>query len=790
MYSRLVSWSRWLYLVGIVLALVLIVPTAWFPFQLGKIAVFATMLMVVVALYVLGRGVPDLLETHGLKQALFVALLPLSYLVSMFFSTDRAVALVGYRIETDTVLFVTLMFLAFILSFTLFRTLRTARLLLSVVFAALIAAVIFQWVSVAFGASVLPFSTFADRSVNLIGKWNDLGLLAGLLGMLILVWGEFARTTALRRWIGVAMAVCVAVLLGIINFPLVWGIILGFSIILGIAAFLMQRSSGSAQHEEAQSNTATSAPLLVEKTPWFAVGGAVVSLLFLVFGSALNTGLTSVFPISSLEVRPSYSATLGIINDSHSSIRQLFVGTGPNTFGEGWIMYKPAAVNQTQFWSLDFNIGFSTVMTALSTVGFLGAIAWLIPALLILAGLLRAVRLGVLSRDERFVAASLSIAGLFLMTAAVLYVPSQNILLLAFTLSGAAFGFLWRQGRSSAAAVAGEVSQSRLSLFNSAFVALLLLAVTLWAGYTADRRFVAQAFVGHGSAALNLGDADQALRSAAAAYRADVTDATALRLILGAGVTKLQSLANTHTPTADTQTEFANIVRQSIAAGLEAASTTPRDYRPVFALGNAYNFLASLNVQGAYEKARTLYQNAAALNPTNPAIELSLARLEALHGNSDIARQHIQRALTMKPNYTDAILLVVQLEVANNDIPSAIQAATAAAQTAPGVAPIWFQLGLLYYSNGDTAKAILALEKALSITTEYANAKYFLGLSYYAQNRTEDATKQFEDLQKTNPDNSEVQLVINNMTAGREPFASSTPPLIPPQGRTTAPIPE
>ena len=144
----------------------------------------------------------------------------------------------------------------------------------------------------------------------------------------------------------------------------------------------------------------------------------------------------------------------------------------------------------------------------------------------------------------------------------------------------------------------------------------------------------------------------------------------------------------------------------------------------------------------------------------------------------------------MKPNYTDAILLVVQLEVANNDIPSAIQAATAAAQTAPGVAPIWFQLGLLYYSNGDTAKAILALEKALFITTEYANAKYFLGLSYYAQNRTEDATKQFEDLQKTNPDNSEVQLVINNMTAGREPFASSTPPLIPPQGRTTAPIPE
>jgi len=787
MYSRLVSWSRWLYLAGIVLALVLIVPTAWFPFQLGKIAVFATLLMVMVVCYVLGRGVPDLLETHGLKLALLTALLPLSYLVSMFFSTDRAVAMVGYGLETDTVLFVTLAFLAFIFSFTLFRTLRTARILLSVVFAALIAAVIFQWVAVVFGTSVIPFSTFADRSANLIGKWNDLGLLAGLLGMIILVWGEFARTSPLRRGVGIVLAVGVAVLLGIINFPLAWGIVLGFSIILGITAFLMQRSPGATKPEAPQS-ASTSASSLVNNTPWFAIGGAIVSLLFLVFGSTLSAGLASVFPVSSLEVRPSYSATLGIINDSHSSAAQLFVGTGPNTFGKNWIMHKPLVVNQTQFWSLDFNVGFSTVMTALGTVGFLGALAWLIPALLVLAGLLRAVRLGVLSRDERFVATSLTIASLFLMTAAVLYVPSQNILLLAFTLSGAAFGFLWRQGRSTA--VAEDTEHSRLSLFYSALVALLLLVVVLWAGYTTDRRFVAQAFVGQGSAALNQGDADKALQSAVAAYRADPKDTNALRLILGAGITKLQDLANTKTPTADTQAEFANIVSQSIAAGREAASTTPHDYRPVFALGNVYDFLASLNVQGAYENARAAYRNAAALSPTNPAIALSLARLEAGQGNGDLAQQNLQQALTLKPNYTDAMLLAVQLYVANNDISSAIQAATAAAQTAPGVSSIWFELGLLYYSNGDTANAILALEKALSITPDYANAKYFLGLSYYAQKRTEDATKQFEDLQKTNPDNSEVQLVISNMAAGRDPFASSTPPLSPPQGRPTAPIPE
>jgi tetratricopeptide (TPR) repeat protein len=206
-------------------------------------------------------------------------------------------------------------------------------------------------------------------------------------------------------------------------------------------------------------------------------------------------------------------------------------------------------------------------------------------------------------------------------------------------------------------------------------------------------------------------------------------------------------------------------------------------------LAQIYDFLSSLKVQGAANTAATTYVAAQKQNPTNPSIPLAIARLAAAQNDQQDTTQYLTQALTLKPNYTDAILLVVQLDVANKDIPSAIKAATAAAQTAPGVAPIWFELGLLYYSSGDAKNAATALTQAVAIQSDYANAKYFLGLSDYVLKDNAGAIKQFEDLAQSNPDNSEVKLILSNLQAGKDPFAGAQPPVTStPQDRTTAPI--
>lgn len=775
MYSKLFSWSRTVYLAGIVLALVLVIPTAWFPFQLAKVTVFAVLLAVAAVMFVVGGGTREVLKSHGFYGVLLVGLLPLSYLLSSLFSIDKSIAFTGFGIETDTVLFAVLAFLAFVMSFTFFRTLRTVRLLLSVVFWALAAATVFQFISIVFGSSAIPFSTFADRSVNLVGKWNDLGILVGLLSMMLLERVDLGSiSNAWKIFIGIVLA-ALAVLLGIINFSLVWGLVLAFSLALIVISFLMSRHHGEGSVHWSK------------RTPWFSLAFAVISVLFLFFGSSLNLGLTKLFPVSSLEVRPSYSSTLGIISAARNgAVGSTLIGTGPNTFGQEWLMHKPAEVNQSAFWSLDFNVGFSTLVTALGTVGLLGALAWLIPVLLVLAALVRVVRLGVLSREDKIVATTLGVASLFVYSAILFYAPSQNIILLAFVLAGAAFGFLWRQGQP---AVDDAASGSRLGQLGKLLAMAALLVLALWSGVATSRRLIAEAYVGHGTQQLSQGNADAALADANKANAVDKTG-DAYRLMVNAYSLQMQKIAQSTTGNvAALQKQFGDVVQNTITAGQAAQKLNPQDYRPVLLLAQVYDFLASLKVQGAASTAGDTYVAAQKLNPTNPAIPLAVARLAASQNSQAITTQYLTQALTLKPNYTDAILLVVQLDVANKDIPNAIKAATAAAQTAPGVAPIWFELGLLYYSAGDAKNAAQALNQAVTIQPDYANAKYFLGLSDYILKDNAGAIKQFQDLAASNPDNAEVKLILGNLQAGKHPFDGAQPPVTSkPQARTTAPV--
>ena len=776
MHTYLVSWSRGLYLAGIVLALVAVVPTEWFPFALAKVAVFSVLLFVCAVCLVAGGGVRDLLRAHGFWGALLVALLPVAYLVSAWLSFDRSLAFSGLSIETDTVVFVCLAFAAFVLAFVLFRTLRTVRMLLSVLFWTLVAAVVFQCVSVVLGG-VPGIAAFADASANLVGKWNDLGLLAGLLLLLVLVRLELTALAPLSR-IGLGLlGVVTVLLLGLINFPLAWGTVLAGALVVGAVRFVTSRGDRSSP-EEAPSP---------RDLPWFSVAGAVVAMLFVLFGTNLNARLAGVFPVSSLEVRPSYSSSMDMVSaGQEGSLRKLLVGSGPGTFGPTWLKEKPAEVNQSAFWNLDFKVGFSTLTTALLSVGLLGVVGWLTPLFLVLASVVRALRARVLGREDRVAATSLALGSVALFAALLFYVPSGNIVLLAFVLCGATFGFLWRQGQSRSE----EAEPSRLYSAATLVCAVVILVLVGTTGFVAARRAVAQSYIGLGTRALQQSDADGALAAAASALRVE-KNADALRLKLEAGGTKLVAIAQTEGPNvADLQKQFTTVLQETLTTGAEAQAAAPGDYRASLLLGRIYAFLASLKIEGAYQNAKTSYAAAAERSPKNPEIPLLVARLEAAQGDGAATEAALERALTLKPNYTDAILFVAQLAVQNNDLPTAVRAAQAAAQSAPGVPSIWFELGLLLYSGGDTASAVPALEQAVALVPDYANAKYFLGLSYYVQGKTPEAVGQFEDLERTNPEHAEVKLILANMRAGRPAFEGAVPPAAtPPQQRDTAPLP-
>jgi tetratricopeptide (TPR) repeat protein len=583
----------------------------------------------------------------------------------------------------------------------------------------------------------------------------------GLLLSCVIVTLELGHHTSLRRWVLMVSAVVLAVLLAFINFALVWGLLLALCVIIGIASFMATRG------EEG---------VTVRTLPWTSIAGAVIAALFLFFGSAVNTGLTSVFPVSSLEVRPSFSSSMALASQAHgSSFERTIVGTGPDTFGEAWLLYKPATVNSSDFWSLDFDTGYSTLTTAFLSVGALGALMWLVPLILVCVALLRVVRLRVLSREERVPAVILSASAIFMLLSLIFYSPSQNLMLLGFLLAGAAFGYLWRQGRS---VPAEELSRSWYAAgLAGAVVLVLLIAFT---SAVIVRRTIAEGFAGQGSVALSNNEYSAALASARQSLSVEKTP-DGLLLELSADSGQLQTLIASTTPGPTIQQQFTATLQDAIAAGQTEEALRPHDYRAYSTLGDIYAALVPLNINGAYQSALTSYQAAESRNPTGPQIPLAMARVDAAAGNGASTESDLKAALTLKPDYTDAMLFLVQLAVANNDLNTAVQAASAAAQSAPGVPSIWFELGLLYYSGGDSKDAVAPLKEAVALETDYANAKYFLGLAEYAQGDVGDAIQQFTDLNKSNPGNPDVTSVLANMQAGKSPFGTSTPP-------TTAPV--
>lgn len=759
----LMKWSRILLYAALVGVLLLLSSAAWFPVSSGKLALFAALIFLSALAAIFGGGGTVLARARGRFEVLLLVLLPAVYLLSAWKSTDRSIAFVGTGSETDTVLFVVLAFAAAALAFVLVRGTSHLRKLLLLVAGVAAVALLLQYVSVLVG---LPGDFFADKSANLIGKWNDFGLLVGLLALLsmaALELFELSRRARLAAWAGLVLCL---LMLGVVSFSLVWWMLLVAAVVLAAARYFFSQGAVTS---------------VSRRIPWAAVLAGVVSIVFLVFGASLNASLSSVFKVSSLEVRPALSSTIDIGKAAHDSTARSLLGSGPNTFDEEWLAYKPTEVNQSQFWSIDFATGFSLLSTAFVSVGYLGVIAWLLPLLLTLLALWRLFRMNSLSPSARALGIVAGISSIYLFASAVWYAPNPDILLLAFALAGAFFGYV-----SSYRATTMEPSRTARAAWTAVLI-VLLLAVA-WSALAADRRFLSYVYSQQAAATAQSGDL---AKGATLLDRSLSIERNGDNLRLGVEISlarMVQVAQSTTTPSVDAQAQFTAALQTAVADGQAAIALNPKDYRPYLELAAVYDYLRSLKITGADASEMAAYEKAQALNPKNPAIPFFRAQLEAGNpqGSATAVETFLTQSLQLKSNYTNALLFAVQLAVAQNNLTTALQAQSAAVASAPDQAPLWYQLGLLYYVGGDLPNATAALEKALSITPNYANAQYFLGLSYYRQSRTADAIAQFTALSLSNPDNAQVGQMLENLKVGKDPLAgiaTSTPQSAAPKAR-------
>lgn len=516
----------------------------------------------------------------------------------------------------------------------------------------------------------------------------------------------------------------------------------------------------------------------------------VFSIIFILSGSVLSGYISNVFKVNVIEVRPDFGATLHVVKESWS--QNFLLGVGPNKFADAWNKFKPVDVNMTQFWAVDFDFGSGFLPTIASTTGFLGFAVFMIFIVMYTLVGLKAIFINTEELKWRYITSTSFFVSLFFWLATIIYSPSIVILALTFIFSGIFAASL--TSLNIAKEIEINVFKNPKTNFATVFVIVALLIVSIAMGYFVWERTVAASIFGKGVTALRAGDSETARMKMGGAINLVPTD-TYWRGFAEASMVNFgqitSSIASAENLTEMERVNIQSAISDSIESARQAIAWDPTNYRNWFTLGQVYENFAATGIAGALESGREAYNEALSRSTNNPAIYLAFARLDALLGNLDEAKQNIDKALELKSNYTDAYFTLAQLEVASNNIPGAIRGVEATTVLDPNNAGLFFQLGLLKYNTRDFIGSSKSFERAIELVSDYANARYFLGLSYYNLSREEDAIVQFEEIKKSNPENTEVDLILKNLKAGRDPFVNAKPPVDDkPEKREKLPIEE
>lgn len=781
-----------LILFTIFLAPIFFIPSVGAPFQLTKTLLILGLTAVASVFFIVARLKEGSITIPALPVFVSVALLLVAQFLAAIFSANPASSLLGQGFDLFT--FGTLLFLfglMFLVS-NLFRTKERIFYTFIALLGSFALVFIFQ-VARFFVPSFLSFGgLFTDASSNLLGPWNDLGIFFGLSVLLSLLLSELLTLSRLLRLV-VYCGMCLSLLfLMVVNFSAVWWAIGVVSLVLFV--YLASIKQGKVVPNLSGSDgDSVPAPMIRRKVSYLSLVVLIVSAVFIVDrylpGVPVSSAVTKVVNVAQIDVRPSWSSTFAISRQTLA--KDPVFGVGPNLFATEWLLHKPTVVNNTIFWNTNFNSGVGFVPSSLVTSGIAGFAAWLLFLIAFLAMGFRALFLSTPEPFSRFIVIASFFCSVFLWLFCVVYNPGIVLMTLTFVFSGLFLASLSEikgfRSNDFTLSFAGNPRKGFFLVLTLIF--LMIGSVTL--GVVLADKYVSFVYFQKAVNTYNLkGDvvlSDAYLKKAVAMNDVDVFSRFLSQLSLIKINNLLEKAKDMQADKA--RADFQALLGDALRYAKKAVDENPTDYQNWLAYGGVYDAIVPLKISGAYENALTNYKEALARNPESPAIYLLMSRLELSNGNNAGAKDYIAKALAKKGDYTDAIFLLSQIEINEGNLTAATEAVEKVSSLAPNDPTVFFQLGLLRYNQKAYQKAIDALDRAVVLVPNYSNAKYFLGLSYSALGRTSDAIKQFNDIKALNPENEEVQLILTNLKAGRQPFTNAKPPIdSKPEKRATPPL--
>jgi len=753
-FASLETIARWAVYLLFALAPFFFVPVPWMSIAQSKILLVTVSVVIGFLAWIAHSLNTSVLRFPKSPLLIASALIPIAYLVSALVTGASWASFVGDGRGQDTVMWFTLLYLAFLISADLLggsgRSTPVLRLFLLGGLVVLLVQIFHLFVpAFTFGGVLTAAAT------SIVGSWHDLGIFLGLALFLSLALFRTPVIQGYWKFIAALIALSGAALLVVINFGDVWLGLLGLGIFY---VFFLYRSRPLGSN--------------IFKTPGFVLWSlcAAIALGMYFGGDAIHARLPAPLQVVQFEVRPSWMGTLAIGREVFAEPTQIFFGSGPNTFPREWGMYKPVSVNSTQFWNVDFNYGVGFIPTSVVTTGIAGLVAWGAICLALLWGLWRWIREVPARTSAR---SALLGSAVYLTVFHILYVPGPALSLLTFLVFGALVAEELSEG-----AIREWVVSLAWTTWRGMIVAVALLLfglVVLFGGVQSVRALVSDFLVSRAVVEYEQNqDIGKTSRSISRALGVLPQNDRAHRAGVELGLMQLSRLAGEADTSDAARAQLQETLSATIQHGLDAVSIQNRDYQNWLTLARLYGELAGVGVEGAEKSARDAYIETRKNNPTSPLPYLGLAQLDLLKGDDSAARENLEAALGIKPNLVAAHFLLSQIYARGGDLGKAQEHAETVVQIAPQDPLGWYSLGAIFYAEENYEDAARAFEQAVQIRNDYANALYLLGLSYYRLDRKDDALKALGAVAAANPNDAMLKEAIERVEAN-ETISPSLP---------------
>ncbi len=350
---------------------------------------------------------------------------------------------------------------------------------------------------------------------------------------------------------------------------------------------------------------------------------------------------------------PNIQTSWNVALDSLETPRAALIGRGPDSYGTTYDRFKPAQVNATEVWNLQYTQGSNTPLTMVVTIGLLGFLSWLFIAFKFFQMFAKSTE-G--TKPLGYLVASTFVLQLLVPPNIVML--SLQALLLALYIAAEKKHYPILKIQAFAAQIVKKISsvgsnqrEGKHLLYVTFVLGMLLVGAAL---YGVGRAYVAEVYMMQSSYAAQRNDARAVYELQQKAIMLNQYNDVFRRRYGQTNLLIAQALtAQVQDSTQLSEEDKAQITRLILQAVREARSATvlnPADSANWLALARVYEALIPLSEDAGNLSVQS-YLAAVRTNPLNPTLRIGLSNLLASQEAYPQALEVLNQTAAIKPDF-------------------------------------------------------------------------------------------------------------------------------------------